>query len=81
MQQIEDRLIERFCDVKRRLQYQTNWTPESKDIETLQEEIRETILFYETRGFYLFQEPKVEHEPVAKRFRIHLTFRPTESNQ
>jgi hypothetical protein len=81
MQDIEDRLIDRFCAVKRRLHYHTAWISESKDYPALEEEIRETILFYETRGFYLFLEPLLDHEPVNHRFRIRLTFRPTENNQ
>ena len=81
MQDIEDRLIDRFCAVKRRLRYHTPWISEEKDYDELQDEIRETIRFYEARGFYLFQEPLLDHEPVNHRFRIRLTFRPTENNQ
>ncbi|MEM7145644.1 MAG: hypothetical protein AAF591_10945 [Verrucomicrobiota bacterium] len=81
MQKIEDHLIKRFANVKRRLQYETPWFDHTTPYADLESKIRETILFYENRGFYLFQEPKLEHEPVNKRFRIHLTFRPTESNQ
>jgi hypothetical protein len=81
MQQVEDRLIDRFCAVKRRLHYHTPWIPETRNYADLQDEIRTTIRFYESRGFYLFQEPLLEHEPVQHRFRIRLTFRPTESNQ
>jgi hypothetical protein len=29
----------------------------------------------------LFQEPWLEHEPFNRRFRVVLTFRPTEGNQ
>ena len=57
------------------------WVEDTAGFETLESEIREEIVFYEARGYYLFQEPWLEHQPVKNRFRVVLTFRPTESNR
>ena len=43
--------------------------------------ILQQILFHESRGYYLFQEPWLEHQPFKHRCRVVLTFRPTESNR
>ena len=81
IQDLEDRMIERFCSVKRRVQLRTKWMPDETSYLALAEEVREHILFHEERGYYLFQEPVLEHEPVKKRYRALLTFRPTELNR
>ena len=81
IQDLEDRVINRFCAVSRRHTCQLPWVDEKTAYEELEDVVRERILFYETRGYYLFQEPFIEHEPVNHRMRVHLTFRPTETNQ
>ena len=81
IQDLEDRIISRFCSVKRRLHRQMEWFVDTTPYETLEPLIRDEIIFYEARGFYLFQEPWLEHEPFNHRFRVILTFRATESNR
>ncbi len=81
IQDLEDQLINRFCAVSRRHTCQMPWVDEDATFAEMEEEVRKRILFYETRGYYLFQEPFIEHEPVNHRMRVHLTFRPTEANQ
>ena len=81
IQDLEDRIISRFCSVKRRLHRQMEWFVDTTPYETVEPLIRDEIIFYEARGFYLFQEPWLEHEPFNHRFRVILTFRPTESNR
>ncbi|MEM9280359.1 MAG: hypothetical protein AAGA96_00900 [Verrucomicrobiota bacterium] len=81
IQDVEDRIINRFCSVKRRLERKMDWVEDTTEFDSLEQPIREEILFYEARGYYLFQEPWLEHEPVQHRFRVVLTFRPTESNR
>lgn len=81
IQDIEDAITNRFCSVKRRLERRMDWVADETDFATLETPILEEILFYEARGYYLFQEPWLEHEPYNHRFRVVLTFRPTESNR
>ncbi len=81
IQRLEDQIVNRFCSVKRRLEKKLDWVEDTTEFESLEERIREQILFFEGRGYYLFQEPWLEHEPFKHRFRVVLTFRPTESNQ
>lgn len=81
VQGVEDEIINRFCSVSRRLVRKMEWVCDSTEFSQLEGAIRSEIVFYETRGFYLFQEPWLEHEPVNGRFRVVLTFRPTESNR
>jgi len=81
IQDLEDRIISRFCAVSRRLHRRMDWVEDATPYEALEPCIREEIVFYEARGFYLFQEPWLEHEPFSHRFRVVLTFRPTESNR
>lgn len=81
VQDVEDRLVERFCAVSRRLHRRMEWVEDTTPFEAIAPQVREEILFYEARGFYLFQEPWLEHEPFRHRFRVVLTFRPTEANR
>ena len=81
VQDVEDRIVDRFCAVSRRLERKMDWVGDDTEFADLERPIRDEILFYEERGFYLFQEPWLEHEPVRSRFRVVLTFRPTESNR
>lgn len=81
IQDLEDSIVGRFCSVKRRLERKMDWVDETTPYEELESAILEQILFYETRGYYLFQEPWLEHEPFNRRFRVVLTFRPTEANR
>lgn len=81
IQEVEDQMIRRFCSVKRRLQRAMDWVDDTTDFSALELPIRKEILFYEARGYYLFQEPWLEHEPFNHRFRVVLTFRPTEANR
>jgi len=81
IQDLEDRIINRFCSVSRRLHRKMEWFEDTTPYEMLEPVIRDEIVFYEARGFYLFQEPWLEHEPFNRRFRVVLTFRPTESNR
>lgn len=81
VQETQDRLVDRFCSVKRRLERKMAWVADDTAFAELEQPVREEILFYEARGYYLFQEPWLEHEPVNGRFRVVLVFRPTESNR
>ena len=81
IQDYQDDLVERFCNPKRRMEAKTDWYDDGTDSEVLREDCRERILFFEARGFYLFQEPQIEHQPAKDRMRVILTFKPTESNQ
>lgn len=81
IQDVEDAIINRFCSVKRRLERKMEWVEDTTPFVELETPIREEIIFYEARGYYLFQEPWLEHEPVQNRFRVVLTFRPTEANR
>lgn len=81
IQGVEDAIINRFCSVKRRLERKMDWVPDETEFSALEGPILEEILFYEARGYYLFQEPWLEHEPFNHRLRVVLTFRPTESNR
>ncbi len=81
IQETEDALIDRFCSVKRRLERKLEWVDDTTGFEALEPVIRREILFYEERGYYLFQEPWLEHEPVQHRYRAVLVFRPTEGNR
>ncbi|MDF1824946.1 MAG: hypothetical protein P1U68_09910 [Verrucomicrobiales bacterium] len=81
IQDVEDRIINRFCSVKRRLERKMDWVADTTEYESLEKPIRDEIIFYEARGYYLFQEPWLEHEPFNRRYRVVLTFRPTENNR
>lgn len=81
IQTVEDDIIDRFCAVSRRLERKMDWVTDTIPFSTMEDEIREQIVFYEARGFYLFLEPWLEHEPFNHRYRVVLTFRPTEANR
>lgn len=81
IQDLEDNLVTRFCSLKRRLERRMSWIDDTSEYSQLEGPVREEIRFYEARGYYLFQEPWLEHEPFNRRFRVVLTFRPTEGNQ
>ena len=72
--------MNRFCNPKRRVIAETPWFDEEVDVAELKAVCRERILFFEQRGFSLFQEPQIEHQPHKHRLRVLLTFKPTESN-
>jgi hypothetical protein len=80
IQDYQDGLVSRFCNPKRLLIAESDWCREDSDIELIKENCRERILFFEKRGFYLFQEPQIVHEPHLERMRVRLTFKPSESN-
>ena len=80
IQDHQDTLLHRFCSPKRRVVAETDWYSEDADIEGIKEDCRQRILFFEQRGFYMFQEPQIEHQPQSHRMRVLLTFKPTESN-
>lgn len=80
IQEHQDALLERFCNPRRRVVARTDWFEDGTPFEVTEASCREAILFYEARGYYLFQEPSIEHQPVKCRFRVILTFKPTESN-
>ena len=80
IQDHQDALQDRFCSPKRRVVAKTKWFPDSVPFERIEDECLKDILFYESRGYYLFQEPALEHQPVKRRFRVVLTYKPTESN-
>jgi len=81
IQDAEDQIVNRFCSVKRRLERKMEWVEDTTEFEALEIPIRDEIIFYETRGYYLFQEPWLEHQPFKHRYRVVLTFRPTEANR
>ena len=80
IQDHQDALLERFCSPRRRVVSKSDWFDEDSSFALLEATCLESILFYEARGYYLFQEPMIDHQPVKRRFRIVLTFKPTESN-
>jgi hypothetical protein len=80
IQDHQDALVQRFCSPKRRVIAETDWHGEDADIEGVKADCLRRILFFEERGFYLFQEPQIEHQPHKHRMRVLLTFKPTESN-
>ena len=80
IQDYQDALVQRFCSPKRRVTAETDWYREDADIEGIKADCRDRILFFEQRGFSLFQEPQIEHQPGSNRMRVLLTFKPTESN-
>ncbi len=81
IQTVEDDIINRFCAVSRRLERKMDWVTDTTPFSAMEADVREQIIFYEARGFYLFLEPWLEHEPFNHRFRVVLTFRPTEANR
>ena len=81
IQDLQDHLNERFCSESRMLRAETPWFREDEPFGTVEDCCLERILFFETRGFYLFREPEINHEPGTKRIRIEMTFKPTENNQ
>lgn len=80
IQDHQDALVQRFCSPKRRVIAETDWYDQDADIEAIKTDCRKRIVFFEERGFYLFQEPQIEHQPASERLRVLLTFKPTESN-
>lgn len=80
IQDHQDALLERFCSPRRRVVAKSDWFEETAPFNEMEQSCLESILFYEARGYYLFQEPVIDHQPVKRRFRIILTFKPTESN-
>lgn len=81
VQDLQDNLINRFCNEGRLLRAQTPWFDEAEPFESIEVCCLERILFFEARGYYLFREPEIDHQPGMKRLRIELTFKPTESNK
>ena len=81
VQEFEDAIIERFCSVDRRMTHRMDWMPDTTEFADHEEAVRDRIAFFEERGYYLFQEPWLDHEPAKHRFRVVLTFRPTENNR
>jgi len=81
VQDVQDAIVDRFCSVKRRLERKMEWVDDTTEFTVLEEPIRSEIRFYEARGYYLFQEPWLEHQPFSHRFRVVLVFRPTEENR
>ncbi|MDF1754170.1 MAG: hypothetical protein P1U89_15405 [Verrucomicrobiales bacterium] len=81
IQDLQDQLIERFCSEKRLLSASTPWFPENEPFENVEKCCLERILFFEARGYYLFREPEIDHEPGVGRIRIEMTFKPTENNR
>ena len=77
----QDQTINRFCSVKRRVEKRLDWMDENIEFSEVESLILQQILFHESRGDYLFQEPWLEHQPFKHRCRVVLTFRPTESNR
>ena len=80
IQDYQDALVQRFCSPRRRVTAETDWYGEDVDLDALKEDCRTRIIFFEARGFYLFQEPQIEHQPARHRLRVLLIFKPTESN-
>jgi hypothetical protein len=81
IQDLQDHLVERFCSESRLLSAHTAWFGEEEPFENVEQSCLEQILFFEARGFYLFREPEIDHQPGLKRLRILMTFKPTENNQ
>lgn len=81
VQEFEDAIIERFCSVDRRMEHRMDWLPDLTKFSEVEKDIRDRIAFFEERGYYLFQEPWLDHQPANHRFRVVLTFRPTENNR
>ena len=81
IQDLEDQTVNRFCSVKRRVEKRLDWMDENIEFSEVESLILQQILFHESRGYYLFQEPWLEHQPFKHRCRVVLTFRPTESNR
>ena len=80
IQDYQDELVRRFCNPKRLLIAETDWYKEEADIDLIKKDCLEKIIFFESRGFYLFQEPQIDHQPHLKRMRVRLVFKPSESN-
>ncbi|MDF1812785.1 MAG: hypothetical protein P1V20_11245 [Verrucomicrobiales bacterium] len=81
IQDLQDQLVERFCSEKRLLTTATPWFEEKEPFHKIEQSCLEKILFFEDRGYYLFREPEIDHQPGAKRLRIEMTFKPTENNR
>ncbi len=81
VQDLQDQLIERFCSEGRLLRATTPWFAEDEPFSQVEACCLERILFFEARGYYLFREPEIDHQPGAKRLRIEMTFKPTENNR
>ena len=80
IQNYQDGLVRRFCNPKMLFIAETDWYRGESDIEVIKEDCRERILFFENRGFYLFKEPQIDHEPHLERMRVRLTSKPSEIN-
>tara|TARA_R110001583_G_scaffold54644_1_gene166968 strand:- start:133 stop:399 length:267 start_codon:yes stop_codon:yes gene_type:complete len=81
VQDYQDALVDRFCNYNRRLAHNTKWFEEDEDLVVVKKECLKKILFFEERGYYLFQEPEVHHQPLQQRYKVQLIFKPTESNR
>jgi hypothetical protein len=81
IQDLQDQLVERFCAERRLLSAATPWFLEGEPFARIEQSCLETILFFEARGYYLFREPEIDHEPGVGRMRIQMTFKPTENNR
>ncbi len=81
IQDLQDQLNERFCSETRLLEASTPWFDERTPFPSVEGDCLERILFFEERGYYLFREPEIDHEPGTRRLRILLTFKPTENNR
>jgi len=80
VQDLQDQLVERFCAESRLLRTATPWFAEKEPFQRVEACCLERILFFEARGYYLFREPEIDHQPGVGRIRILLTFKPTENN-
>ena len=81
VQDYADALVLRFCHPKRRLTVETPWFEEKSPLHVVEQDCLDRIVFHEARGYYLFQEPEIEHDLARRRFRVVLTFKPTELNR
>ncbi len=81
VQDLQDQLLERFCAERRLLSAATQWFSECESFENVERSCLERIIFFEARGYYLFREPEIDHEPGVGRIRIKMTFKPTENNR
>ena len=80
VQDYQDALVQRFASPGRRVTARTAWFDDNTDFAGIEMDCRKHILFYEARGYALFGEPQIDHEPLKNRFRGLLTFKPTENN-
>jgi len=59
IQDYQDELVSRFCNPKRLLIAETDWYKEEEDIDLIKKDCLGKIIFFESRGFYLFQNLKL----------------------